>query len=74
MPEPNNVPELRRFLGMVNQMSKFTPYIAKKGKPLRDLLSKTSQWLWGSSQKNKPKKTKTKAIVKFTACLSPLRS
>ena len=51
MPEPNNVPELRRFLGMVNQMSKFTPYIAKKGKPLRDLLSKTSQWLWGNSQK-----------------------
>ena len=34
-------------------MSKFTSYIAEKGKPLRDLLSKTSQWLWGNSQKLK---------------------
>ena len=47
LPEPNNVPELRRFLGMV---SKFTSYIAEKGKPLRDLLNKMGQWLWGNSQ------------------------
>ena len=42
---------LEDFLGWLNEMSKFTPYTAEKGKPLRDLLSKMSQWLWGNSQK-----------------------
>ena len=39
MQSPNNVKEVRRFLGMVQQMSKFSPHIADKAKPLRDLLS-----------------------------------
>ena len=42
--------ELRRFLGMVNQLGKFTPEIAELSKPLRELLSKQSTWLWGPSQ------------------------
>ena len=32
------------FLGMVNQLSKFTEYLADKTKPLGDLLSKTNSW------------------------------
>ena len=30
---PCNVSELRRFLGMVNQLSKFSPELAEKNKP-----------------------------------------
>ena len=30
MKPPSNVSELRRFLGMVNQLSKFTPSLAEK--------------------------------------------
>ena len=38
MQTPTNVPEMRRFLGMVQQMSKFSPHLADKTKPLRELL------------------------------------
>jgi len=51
MAEPNNVSELRRFLGMTNQLGKFSSKIADTSKPLRDLLSTKNMWLWGSSQK-----------------------
>ena len=35
---------------MVNQLSKFSPYLADKTKPLRDLLSTKNQWMWVHSQ------------------------
>ena len=44
------VPELRRFMGMVNQLSKFTPHLAQQTQPLRELLSKDTTWVWGHSQ------------------------
>ena len=47
---PTNMTELCRFLGMVNQLSKFLPHIAVETKPLRDLLSTKSQWKWDSPQ------------------------
>ena len=50
MEEPMTVKELRRFLGMVNQLSKFMPHLAEMTKPLRDLLSKKNQWMWGHAQ------------------------
>ena len=50
MKPPTNIQELRRFLGMINQLSKFCPSLAEKTKPLRDLLSLKNQWLWGSCQ------------------------
>ena len=34
----------------MNQLGKFTPKIAELSKPLRELLSKQSTWLWGPSQ------------------------
>ena len=49
-PRPNNVGNIRRFLGMANQMTKFTPNLAGVTKPLRDLLSSKSQWVWDPPQ------------------------
>ena len=45
MKTPQDQTELRRFLGVVNQLSKFQPQIAELSKPLRDLLSSKSHWL-----------------------------
>ena len=41
MERPHSVPELRRFLGMANQLGKFTPNLAELTQPLRELLSKS---------------------------------
>ena len=50
MAVPSNISELHRFLGMVNQLSKFSPELAEKSKPLRELLSTKNEWTWGESQ------------------------
>lgn len=50
MKEPSTVSELRSFLGMVNQLGKFTPNLSEKDKPLRDLLSTKNMWYWGHEQ------------------------
>lgn len=47
MKPPTTVSELRRFLGMINQQSKFSFH---QTKPLRDLLSLKNQWNWGKDQ------------------------
>ena len=51
MKEPSKVTEVRRFLGMANQLSKFTPNLADLTKPLWNLLSKQNQWTWGEPQR-----------------------
>ena len=50
MKQPANVSELRRFLGMVNQLDKFSPNIAGFSQPLRELLSAKTVWAWGPNQ------------------------
>jgi len=50
MKPPTNVSELRRFMGMVNRLGKFTSKLAELTQPLRQLLSKKSAWLWGPDQ------------------------
>ena len=50
MPEPTDVSGTRRFLGMINQLGKFTPHLAEITKPMRDLLSKRNDWTWGHAQ------------------------
>ena len=50
MEEPMSVKELRCFLGMVNQLSKFMPHLAEMTKLLRDLSNK-NQLMWGQAQK-----------------------
>ena len=49
---PGNVGELRRFLGMVNQLGKFSPNLAEVTTLLQELLKKENQWQWGEPQRN----------------------
>ena len=44
MTVPRNVPKLCRFLGMVNQLGKFSPRISELTQPLRELLSSKQSW------------------------------
>ena len=50
MESPRTVTELRRFMGMANQLGKFSPTLAEVSHPLRELLSKDKVWMWGPSQ------------------------
>ena len=50
MPQPSDVSDIRRFLGMANQLGKFSSNLATVTQPLRDLLLKSQQWTWGPSQ------------------------
>jgi len=51
MSPPKNVSEMRRFVGMANQLSKFIPCSADLMKPLTELLSSKRMYSWGSSQR-----------------------
>ncbi|PFX21652.1 Transposon Ty3-I Gag-Pol polyprotein [Stylophora pistillata] len=49
MEKPQNVAELRRFLGMMNHQQKFIENLSEKSMPLRDLLSSKNKWHWNAS-------------------------
>ena len=34
LPVPTNITEVRGFLGMINQLSKFSPNLAERSKPI----------------------------------------
>ena len=50
MQKPKDVPELRRFLGMVNFLGRYVQVLAKYTAPLNELLRKENVWSWGQSQ------------------------
>ena len=52
MSPPTTVTQLRRFLGMINQMSKFSPNLSQISQPLRELLSPKVSWIWGHAQQS----------------------
>ena len=56
MPPPKTVSELRRFMGMINQLGKFSPNTAEISTPLRKLLSSNQVWQWGPDQEDSYKK------------------
>ena len=57
-PQPTNVTELQRLMGMLNQLAKFTPNLASVTEPLRALLKKNTQWTWGHQQEEAFKQIK----------------
>ena len=58
MDTPKTVTELHRFLGMINQLGKFSPNIAKLSQPLRELLCAKHAWSWGPAQEDAFEKLK----------------
>ena len=50
MTEPTDVAELRRYLGMVNYLSRYLPHLSSVLRPLNDLLVKETVWTWGPEQ------------------------
>ena len=50
--KPTCVGDVRRFLGMVNQLSKFSPHLAELTQPMRELLVKDNMWVWGEPQQS----------------------
>ena len=58
MDQPNNVSELQRFMGMLNQLGKFSPNHASITQPLRQLLSTKCTWTWGPAQEESFKTAK----------------
>ena len=51
-PVPQKIEELRRFLGMVNYVSKFLPHVTDILHPLYNLLKKDVKWTWSENQHN----------------------
>ena len=50
-PAPNNVTQLKAFLGMLNYYAKFLPNLSSKLTPLYRLLQKNTPWSWGEEQR-----------------------
>ena len=48
---PSNRTELKRFLGMVGYLGKFSARLSELQGPLRALLGKENDWAWGSAQR-----------------------
>lgn len=51
-PEPKNVTEVKRFLGLVNYYRQFIPNASALMRPLHDLLRKDSPCAWGERQRS----------------------
>ena len=58
MTAPITVTDLCRFMGMVNQLGKFTPDIAEVSQPLRELLAKNRVWTWDPVKSMPSKRSK----------------
>ena len=59
MPQPTDVPSVKRFLGMVNYLSKFLPNISTITEPLRQLEAKGVKWHWDDNQQKAFDEVKT---------------
>ena len=59
MPPPACIQELKRLMGMVNHLGKFSRNLAEFNQFLHELLSKKNSWRWDSAQDQAFKKIKT---------------
>jgi hypothetical protein len=51
-PQPNNVTEVRSFLGLANFYRRFVEGYSRIAMPLTELTKDTAAWRWGSEQQN----------------------
>ena len=64
MSPPTTVTQLRRFLGMINQMSKFSPNLSEISQPFRELLSPKVSWIfWEQAQQEAFEKVKAEIVT-----------
>lgn len=49
-PPPENISQLRAFLGLINYYGKFLPQLSNTLAPLYRLLEKQTKWSWGSAE------------------------
>ena len=61
-PEPENITQLRSFMGLVNQLGAFSSEISSAAHPLRELLKKRNDFVWLNSHQ--------KAFDQVKECLS----
>ena len=69
MPNPHNVSDLQRFLGMVNQLGKFSSRLSELTHPLRRLLSSKQAWVWDFTLEAAFLRVKTAGNKEFSRCL-----
>ena len=59
MPDPKNVAELQRLLGLVNFLGRYVPDLSSTLKPVTQLLVKDTAWSWEAPQRKALDKVKT---------------
>ena len=69
MKTPENISELRRFLGMAKQLGKFTSWLATITQPLCELLSKKNSWGWTTTSQEAFIATKRELLKSTTPML-----
>ena len=65
-PAPNNISQLKSFLGLINYYCKFLPNLSNTLAPLYRLLQKHTKWQWGPEQQrafNTSKKSLTSDCI-----------
>ena len=50
VPPPQNIAELRSFLGMIQYYQSFLPDLSTKLEPLHQLLRESTSWRWSKEQ------------------------
>ena len=76
-PKPQNVTELRAYLGLVNYYGKFIPNLASTLQPLNSLLQKNCKWVWSEEctkavQEANEKLTSSHVLIHYNPLL-PIR-
>ena len=76
MDTPQNVEQLRRFLGIVNYLGRFLSHLTEVAQPLHNLIRHNVTWMWSDAQEqafNAIKKLVTSApILTYYDCHKPL--
>jgi hypothetical protein len=62
-PRPQNIQELRSFLGLAQQLAGFIPDLAHASEPLRHLLKREKKWIWSFDLQDA-----FDAVVKILTC------